>query len=259
MENRKLGKLPPAKDVRTFKFSSYFDKTKFEYKDLPPTFGHEEVYDYDKWGMLLNDKKGCCVISSMAHQFMLWNKASKGIDIIFSDDIIERTYYDVNGNTEDRGTNMLTAKKYFRKHGMVDIFGKVHKTEAFLKIDHTNWEEVCIALYEFGCVDIGFNVPDYVFSQMDAGEEWSVQDKANYQGGHCVPLIQKLGAETLLGKVESLNCVTWGQEQLMQRGFFYKNCDEAYIDVTKAYLNSENKTPEGLAIEDLMSDLRALD
>lgn len=245
---RKFGKLPPQKDIRTFKFAKYFDQDRF--KRPPAHFGHDNLYDKFGWGMLKNDELGCCVVSSIAHQTMLWNKASKNIDIPFTDEIIEKTYYEINGTTEDRGTSMIQSLNFRRKTGITDAEGKNHKIFAYLQLETGNWKQLLIAMYQFGLVDIGFQVPTYVFDQMDKGKPWTVKKNMNFTGGHCVPLVGKTP--------KYLNCVTWGQEQFMSRSFYEATCDEAYVILSEGYFNEEKKTPEGFDFETLKKDLYAL-
>jgi hypothetical protein len=246
--NYKLGKQPATYDRRTLKFAKYVDRSLLP--DIPDVIGHDKLFDDNSgWGMLANDRYGCCVISSMMHQTMLWNKAAKNKEVQFTDELCIDTYHKVNNSTEDNGTNMLTALKYRNKHGIVDSDGNIYKIGAFAYLNTHNIDEIKAAVYLFGLVDIGFYVPDYCMDQFAGGRPWVVTGEGENQGGHCVPIV---------GFDKMFNTVTWGREQKMDIEFFAKYADEAYAIISEDYLNGNKETPEGFDLETLKQDLLIL-
>ena len=245
----KLGKQPATYDNRTLKFAKYDDRSLLD--KIPKVVGHDNLFDdVNGWGMLANDRYGCCVISSMMHQSMLWNKAARGIDVKYTDDLCIDTYHKVNHTTEDRGTNMLKALKYRRKHGILDAEGKVHKIAAFAYLNVHDIDQIRAAIYLFGLVDIGFAVPDYCMEQFEHGRPWVVKENGVNEGGHCVPIV---------GFNEMFNVVTWGKEQKMEVNFFSRYADEAYAIMSGDYFNGKKQTPEGFDLSQLKKDLAILE
>ena len=104
--------------------------------------------------------------------------------------------------------------------------------------------------YLFGAVGIGLRMPASALDQVRAGQPWNVVRGSPIEGGHYVPLVGRIGAQTLV-------VVTWGRVQIMSEAFLAEYCDEAAAYVSQECLVKQ-KSPEGFAYADLIGDLAAL-
>ena len=80
---------------------------------LPVYFGH--ISNKTVWGMLGNDRAGCCVVAGAAHEVMLWTRASSQPDAPFTDGNVLREYMKVsgwNGRPNDPSDTGLDMQKY---------------------------------------------------------------------------------------------------------------------------------------------------
>lgn len=103
--------------------------------------------------------------------------------------------------------------------------------------------------YLFGAVGIGLQLPSSALVQSEQGLPWDVVADASIDGGHYVPLV---GRQT-----DGLHVISWGAIQLMTEDFLAQYCDEAVAYVSQECL-LDQKSPEGFAYDDLISDLAAL-
>jgi hypothetical protein len=247
----KLGKTPARPEAIKFKFSAFANAAALP--KPPKNFGHEVAVGKD-WGVLGNDRHGCCVLSGAAHESMLWTRMSKTCpDATFTEQNVLDAYSAITGfnpnvpNT-DNGTDMKDAASYRRKTGITDSAGNVHKVAAYLSVDPTNLTEHYQALYLFGAVGIGFQFPSSAMSQFDKGKPWGVVKGASIEGGHYVPTVAKRG---------HLMCVTWGREQAMTTGFFGRYNDESVVYLSDEMLD-DRKSPEGFDYDALLASLNSL-
>jgi hypothetical protein len=218
----------------------------------PQVFGHESLITL--WGMLANDRYGCCVWAGAAHETMLLAKEA-GTAVGFSDanvlsDYAAATGFDPDDPSTDQGTDMQDAAAYRRKTGIVDCAGKRHTIAAYLALDPGNSAHLLIASYLFSAVGIGLSLPTSAIDQAKRGQIWDVVAGSPNEGGHYVPLVGRLASGMLVS-------VSWGRAQVMTSRFFQTFCDEAI-----AYVSTEDlvdqKSPEGFSYAQLTSDLAAL-
>jgi hypothetical protein len=220
--------------------------------ELPTVFGHQSLVT--QWGMLANDRYGCCVWAGAAHETMLLNKEA-GAAVAFTDggvlsDYAAATGFNANDPSTDQGTDVQEAAAYRRRTGVLDAAGKRHTIAAYLGLDPGNVEHLLLASFLFSAVGIGLSLPASAIDQAKRGQTWDVVAASPNEGGHYVPLVGRLAPDTLVS-------VSWGQAQLMTARFFQTFCDEAVAYVSTEDL-IEQKSPEGFSYADLISDLAAL-
>lgn len=256
MTDFKFGKKPARAwqaPGKTFRLATYLSAPcAVSLPRTPTTFGHQSLIA--QWGMLANDRYGCCVWAGAAHETMLFNKEA-GLALAFTDADVLSDYAAVTGfkpddPTTDQGTDMQDAAAYRRKTGIVDAAGKRHTIAAYLALDPGNVDHLLLAAYLFSAVGIGFTLPGSALDQARKGQPWDVVEGANAAGGHYVPLVGRLGMGTLVS-------VSWGEAQLITPRFFQTYCDEAIAYVTTEDL-TDNKSPEGFDMAALLADLQAL-
>jgi hypothetical protein len=226
---------------------------------LPSTFGHQSLIG--QWGMLANDRVGCCVIAGGDHETMLFN-AEAGHVVSFVDANTLGDYravsrlqgdnppFDPTTLANDNGCDVQVAANYRRKTGLVDASGKRHTVAAYLALDPGDTDHLLLASYLFSAVGIGLALPSSAIDQTKKGQTWDVVSGSPNEGGHYVPLVGRLPSGALVS-------VSWGQTQLMTARFFQTFCDEAVAYVSTEDLVNQ-KSPENFSYADLISDLAAL-
>jgi len=258
----KFGKLPARPEAIKLRMSTYLDRKAIK---LPPRpmgpFGHGHIIRESDWGMCANDKYGCCVFAGSAHETKMLAGLG-GKQTWFPDNAVLSDYAAVTGfnehapldaqgnNPTDNGTDMQVAAKFRQNTGIQDGHGNRHKVAAYLAIDPGNLEQHLMALYLFGAVGIGIEVPAYAPDQFDEDIPWDVKPGAEkIVGGHYVPALYWDGS--------NLEVITWARTQKMTPRFLSRFNDESV-----AYLSTESLTnrrsPEGFDYDTLLADLNQL-
>lgn len=135
--------------------------------------------------MYLNDRFGCCVISGKAHAIGLAAAADKGAAIEFTDDEIQRTYFQFS--PRDEGCVITEVLDYQRDRGF-DWGGKNWRTDGYVQVNSGNKEQVKAAIYLFGPNTIGFAVPQSWISTAAPNAVWTPTN-SQIVGGHDVTLV----------------------------------------------------------------------
>jgi len=247
----KLGKKPARHGAVRFKLASYTVAAALP--PLPPTFGHEAIIAPHDWGVLANDRYGDCVWAGAAHETMLLAREAGNV-LAFTDADVLGDYAAVSGfdpekPETDQGTDLQQAADYRRKTGILDAKGSRHRIAAYLALEPGNLGHLYQAAYLFGAAGIGLQLPASAIAQNENGQVWDVVAGSPIAGGHYVPLVGR--------QADGLHVVTWGAIQVMTEAFLAKYSDEAVAYVSRECLVNQ-KSPEGFAYADLISDLQAL-
>jgi hypothetical protein len=255
------GKQPATTDARDLKFATY--RTAAALPPPPDDWGYDNVIAAGGWGMLGNDQWGDCVWAGAAHEHILTSTVA-GRPATFSDagvlsDYSAATGFDPNAgapgsNPTDRGTNVRSALGYRRSTGIVDANGVRHKIGAYLALDLPrlqagDFSEVAEAVYLFGAVGIGFQVPQTAETEFSEHKMWSYHAGSPNVGGHYVPIVAHR---------KHIECVTWGRVQPMGAHFAEHYIDEAWAIVNPDFLDVNGKSPAGFDMAQLTADLAAL-
>lgn len=241
---RKLGRKPARYDKRTLKLARYLAEP------LPPSpLAVNWALDITEWGMMVNDQLGDCTIAGVGHHEQAWT-ANDGSEYTPSDATIISYYsqwdgYDPNNPSSDQGGDMLTVLTRWKNQGFDG-----HTIQGFASVDSSDQVEVKQAVFLFGGLYTGFNVPQSAMDQNAAGQVWDVVEKdGGCVGGHCVYIV----GYNATGPV----CVTWGALQQMTWAFWSQYFDEAY-----AVLGSDWYTfgtaPNGFNVIQLQEDIQLI-
>jgi hypothetical protein len=247
----KLGKLPPRNDARTFKLSRYVQSLPM----APPLV--DWASKVPEYGMLANDKLGCCVIAGMLHLAMQ-ERAAAGLPVVVpSDDDVIEMYSAVGGYVAgdpatDCGCNMLDALNYWRQQGLT-FGGATHKITAFAAVKLREPAELASALWLFGGTLDGYALP----ASVQGASAWKApagklrgRTAPGSWGGHCV--------EDPYDKGGALGVITWGAKMPVDAGFRDAYCDESYVVFTPEWIEANGSSPCGFKRDDLLADLAAL-
>lgn len=253
----KLGKLEATHDPRDLMMAKYFDFAGAPLPKAPQVFGHFNDVKVP-WGMLANDRFGCCVPAAFAHLLMQWRSMWKRDLIKITDAEVLIAYHEITeimnpGNgfdpskpETDTGCNMRIAMNWFRTVGFPDADGNRHKLFAFGGIDGSDNEMLMTCANLFDGVDIGFRVTQDCMNRFHNGQPWDVPFFGSpVVGGHSIPII---------GRKNYQDAVSWGALHGGTKRFFNKYIDEAWVLISEEMIDS-GKTPEGFDLNALQKDL----
>lgn len=246
----KLGKLDATRDDRDRLFCHYKAR---HLPQAPIGYDHTGLVT-DPWGMLGNDRIGDCAIAGPAHEHML-TSAMAGKRATFTEKAVIGVYsaitgYDPKKPDSDQGSVVRDVLRYRAATGMTDAEGNVHKVGAYVALRPGDWTELMEALYLFGAVGIGIQVPESAQEQFEEKKPWVPVPGSPVEGGHYVPVVSR-PAEAVA------NVVTWGGLQGMSRSFYHHFCDEAWAILSPEALTN-GKSLEGFDLTQLTADLAEL-
>ena len=258
MPKFKLGKLAPRKLMSTPAFGDYLDKATTW--PVVPAQGWETAVNPSSWGMLGNDQWGDCAIAGIMHLIQA-QSANTGNPLTATDDQALSLYSAVTGfdpnagpsgnNPTDQGTALTDLLTYIQKNGveMTDASGKT-VTEGivgFAALDISSIAQMRYASYTFGGNYLGVNLPQPC---EDDTTNWNFAPDLHTVGGHC---ITRVGEGAAGGKI-----VSWGMVIPTSNGFLLGYLDEAYIVISKSWLNAQGKSPTGLDLNGLLAAMKVL-
>lgn len=250
----KLGRLPRTFNPAIPHLSALLAGRRMALAPPPASCDYTAALPADM-GMMLNDHLGDCTCAALYHALQVWTaNANPPIDTEPDDSVLQMYeeacgYQPSNPNT-DKGGNEQSVLTYAMLDGLPVTAGSGrHRIAAFVEVDPSNQQDVKLAVAECGVCYIGFNVPDYAMQQV--GQLWDVQPGTpNIIGGHAVVLV-KYDSTTV-------TCITWGKLQVMTWGFFAAFTDEAYMLADADWVTATGKSPAGLSLTDLETQMEAL-
>lgn len=258
----KLGKKAAKKDPRTLKLSKYLTAA------LPaPPPAINWVDDVDFFSVMLNDQLGCCTISACGHAEQAWSIGANGPAGEYTppDSLILQKYEQWCGyvpgdpSTDQGGIEIDVLNNWHTYHLHKPIHR--HPLAGYADPNTTNLEEIKQAIYLFGGVYIGVQLPLSVQGQ----DVWDVSsgDAAipGSWGGHAV-FVPKY-ATNPDGTI-TFTCISWGELiEITQAFWLYTDhvngpyIDEVHALVSTEFLNTKTgTTPEGLDLAQMLADIQ---
>jgi hypothetical protein len=248
----KLGKHPPSHDTRTLQFGVY------KRASLPPppaSVTWERKIPDDGWGMMGNDVYCDCTCAAAGHMIRQWT-ADSGHGVIIPDKEILAFYGHFSGGNPQRGADMLSVLRYWRKAGLAS-----HSIDAFVGLALKNVLELKEAVCLFGAAYIGLGLPAFAVPQGEPHAEipWVVPAKGavgdaapSSNHGHCVPVVAY--------DAQGLYVVTWGRLKTMSWQFYSEYTEEAFAVLSPDWFKkgSSREAPSGFDVAGLKRDLAKL-
>lgn len=232
---RQLGRTPsnPERMKKALRLERYLNLAK-----LPtiPTLA-DWAKPIQGWRVAGNDDWGDCVFAAKSHMIRTWS-ANKGREVVIPDqDVIDLYRHYSPG---DNGYNILDSLDILRQKGM---WG--HEIWAYVAVDLQNHDLVRAAIYLFGGIDTGVNLPrgwqgDVAVWDIGAG-------RPGGWGGHDV-WIPKCDQS-------QLSCITWGDVQPLTWAALDYYFDEGYACISPDWLAPGGVAPNGLDLPALHADL----
>lgn len=252
---RKYGKLPAKEGVNKLHFGKYAAAL-----PAPPSgYGWGKAIT-QPWGMMLNDTIGDCTCAGVGHAIQVYT-SNHHKEVTVSDADVLNLYITITGlegaaynpttGENDNGCVETDVLNYWQDNGFAG-----HKLGAWAAINQTSKMEVMQAIYYFGGIYIGLELP----LSMENQTVWSIPNQKvvttdpNYApgsaGGHCVYVVSY--------DQKHLTCVTWGMTLEMTWDFFFAYCSEAYALISADWVNDTTKAPNGFDMNTLLTDLATL-
>lgn len=245
MSRFRLGKLPPRIDGRTLRLARYLTPA----LPAPPATLHN-TKAVTAWPLYANDHLADCTCATAGDLIGLWSTLAKRPTWPLEKDVVA-AYSQVSGyrpgqpNT-DRGAVVLDVLRHWRSTG---IGG--HKIGAFVSVNPRNLHEVKAAISIFGAVYAGALLPDDALSPAQAGHIWRLgpapSGRPNRDNGHAF-MVGGYNTETFDG-------ATWGMRQRMTFEWWSACVEEAFAIVSVDQLNTAGRSPAGLDLMTLNTDL----
>jgi hypothetical protein len=245
-----LGKLPYEHDIRTLTLGRYMDST-----ILPSVPVTVSLPNITSWGMMLNDSLGDCAIACPGHLEMVWTDDAGSL-FTPSDPEILTAYEAISGynpsdaqpdgsNPTDTGCVILNVLKYWTSTGIAG-----HKIGAYVRIDTQDVQALQSAVYLFGGVDFGFQLPEGVqgastWTIGGSGAKWA----PGSWGGHSVPGVAY--------DASGVTVITWGEPLVATWDFVARYADEAWAMISPDFL-AGGVSPQGFNLTALNQDLQVL-
>lgn len=235
----KFGKKDPDHSRPALKLSAILKAA------APVPSAADYVSEVDTWPMYLNDSIGDCAIAAPGHAIEGWTRYAQGKATVLVDNDILKGYEAVSGydpsktdkngnNPTDTGCVLQDVFDYWRKTG---IGGD--KILFFAKVDPQNPSEVASAIYYFGHIIYGIQVPQSAMDQFNDGQAWDVvSNDGGSLGGHAVNVGKYTSAKSYVA-------ITWGSQQQVTQAFFQKYSDEAWVVATLDWVK-DGVAPTGL-------------
>lgn len=264
-ETVKLGRVRPAKviDANGYRLTVLQDGT----QHVVPLFGAHwnkarmvvsppSSVDYAPKAlpsisrMYRNDIEGDCVIADVMHQLGIWsgNDGDSGGVVLATDQEVHQQYQAICG-PGDNGCNIASVLKYWKANGIV-AGGKTYKIDGYVGLDWTNKLQVMVAIWLFGTIRLGINLPS-AWTQGGDGSLWQPTNSP-IVGGHDV------GACGF--GPQGVTIMTWGGRRLITWEAFLSRqwIEEAWVELAPLWYGNDKLAPCGLDAVTLKADLDML-
>lgn len=214
-------------------------------------------------GVFANDSLGDCTCAAVYHALQVWSANAQGAIDTEPDQDAVLLYESACGynpsaplqdgqNPTDQGGDEQSVLTYVMLSGapVGPAGADRHRIAAFVEIDPRNPDDVKLAIAQSGLVYIGFGVPDYLPEA--AGSTWDVEPgpNANIVGGHAVIAA---GYDA-----NGLDVISWGAKYRMTWAFWSEFVDEAYLLADQSWIEATGKSPAGLSLADLETQMQSL-
>lgn len=246
-QRRALGRIRPKSRPLALRLSTYHNPA----ATPPPA-----VVDYSAKALpaiarvYLNDTYGDCVIAGKMHQLGIWsgNDSDSGGLVTATDQEVEQQYVGICG-PGDQGCVITDVLDYFQKQGL-QAGGKTYTIDGYVAVDWQNQLEVQVALYLFGSLTLGINLPGDWLNTSDGGV-WQPTN-SRIVGGHDVCAVGYNTLGVVICTWGGLRTITWPAFQSTRW------LEECYAQLAPLWYNDDRLAPCGIDADTLQADLTKL-
>ena len=235
--------------------SLYLPKVALAAPLAPLKKGWEYAVPDSVWAdsMLGNDLAGDCAEACALHTIMGNSAANKAPQVFTQQDAFDLyaavTGYDPSqtqpddSNPTDNGTAYSDLFTYWQNTGI-----KGDKILGVASVNFNVRSMLNAAIYFFGSVLVGCSVTQSMMDDFNAGNSWDTFSGA-VLGRHAVPMFGYGSKGNMI--------LTWARRQPAGLNFV-SMIDEAYVVITQAWVNAQNRAPSGIDLAALTADLAAM-
>lgn len=245
----KLGRRPAVFTRRSVAGASLM-RASLTRLGAPPSASVDRVSAIPAWGQMGNDELGDCTCADTAHALML-RTAATGTPIVPTDEQVIALYSAVSGYvpgnpSTDCGAVEADICAYLKQNGFLG-----HKSDNWVNLDPADLDGLRWSIELFGTCRLGLNLPNSAIDQFNAGQPWDVvASDDGSAGGHDVPLVRY--------DDDNFWCVTWGRLQPIKAAFLRQYLEEAHAELYFDWIAANGRSPGGLDLATLASDLNAI-
>ena len=215
-----------------------------------PVYQAPRSFDYSnrvkQYPMALNYTYGDCTIAGVIHMLQL---AYAEIGEIFEypgDDAVKQEYFKLTGGA-DAG---LVEHDVLRTWMTDGLFG--NKISAYAPVNIKSEEEMAAAIYLFGSVYLGVELPPDAEAQFENHQPWHIDGQAEQPtGGHCVVAT---GCNRF-----GIDIITWGETESMTWDWWNIYGSEAWVVIPEVFIELDHGPVWDIDILALQKDLQNLD
>ena len=192
------------------------------------------------WGMLANDRLGCCTFSGQVHLRMA-NAVQAGIAEIFPNAQQTGDGYLAFNDGQDTGDDEATIQQTWNTVGLLG-----NKSVGYGQLRHSYLAELRSSIAQFGGVYLGADMPVPAQTQFGNGQPWALThtaDDENIEGGHCFVAV---GYDW-----QYLYVITWGRIQAVTWQWWEVYGTEAWVVLT----SEDAAAKAGVNLPRLQADL----
>lgn len=210
--------------------------------------------------MYQNDTLGDCVVVAIEHTVGVLTGNANNDPLIFEDKDTVAFYsaacgYDPNKPSTDGGCDLQTCITYWQNHGTPE--GSNHRIAGFLSVDPSNVHECKAALWLFGNLIMGAEMPDeWITPIPQPGFVWDAAGDPDNSNGHC---FASFGYNK-----DTFTISTWGMlghitPRAMKKYLAPSVSGELYTVISEDWLNTASHlAPNSLDWQTLVADFKAL-
>ena len=206
----------------------------------PRSFDYStRVADYP---MALNDQLGDCTIAGIIHLLQL---AYAEVEETFEypgDDVVRETYLALTQG-QDNGLVENAVLDTWMRQGMFST-----KIAAYAPVDISNQKEMTAAIYAFGGLYLGIEMPQEAEAQFEANQPWQITPESGEPvGGHCVVAT---GCNRF-----GMDIITWGATESMTWEWWKRYGHEAWAVIPEVFVEANHGPLYNVDIVSLRQDL----
>lgn len=195
--------------------------------------------------MALNDELGDCTIAGVVHVLQLCYAAVGQTFDYPGDDAVRETYFGLTGG-QDSGLDETVVLNAWMAGG---LFGT--KILGWAPIDVHDHNMLVTALYNFGHLYLGGDIPNDAETQFEDGGWWTLEPGHNPGvGGHCF-----VGAGA---NARGFDDVTWGDEDGFTSNWWRAYGTNAYVVFPELFADAGHGPLASINANQLRADLKAV-
>ena len=250
----KLGRNPTRHDRRTLRFGDY----SIALPTPPESVTWSKPVPATGWPMMGNDQVGDCTFAAAGHTIQCWTTNAAPPGFIPSDSDILTGYsavtgYDPNDPSTDTGANELDVLNYWRNTGIAG-----HRIGAYVAVDPTNLLHVKQALWLFGGLYTGFDLPNFALPSDQGVPAWVLPAGQGLTGDYAPDPDNGHAIDAVDYDPNSITMITWGAKQPMNWPFFTAYCPELYAIISQDWIENNGNAPSGFNMAALTADLKVV-